>query len=60
MKLLKESELPSEIENEYKDAKKYTGFMSGVAFTALESAMQWCEQPECNTTKLLLFKIIKD
>ncbi|KAL4085384.1 hypothetical protein QTP88_027243 [Uroleucon formosanum] len=55
-----ESELPSEIENEYEDAKKYTGPTPGEAFTLMESAMQWYEQqPECNTTELLLLKRIK-
>lgn len=41
---VKESELSSEIENEYGNAKNYTSPMPGETFTALESAMQWYEQ----------------
>ncbi|XP_025413242.1 jerky protein homolog-like [Sipha flava] len=36
---VKESELPSEIENEYEDVKNYTGLTLIEAFTAMESAM---------------------
>lgn len=57
----KESELPSEIENEYEDAENYTGPTPGEVFTAIESEMQWYEQqPEWNTTELILLKRIKD
>lgn len=36
---VKESELPSEIENGYEDAENYTGPTPGEVFTALESAI---------------------
>lgn len=61
IKCVKESELLFKITNEYGNMKNYTGPTPSEAFTALESATQWYEQqPECNSTELLLLKRIKD
>jgi len=61
VELVKESEVSSEIENEYENVENYTGSTFCEAFTALESTMQWYEQQtECNSTELLLLKRIKD
>ncbi|XP_060845567.1 jerky protein homolog-like [Rhopalosiphum padi] len=61
---VKRTELSFGIENdtnEYEDVENYSGPMPGEAFTALETAMQWYEQqPESNSTELLLLKRIKD